>query len=274
MYSTKYGTKHSNQGKPKQGFTLIELSIVLVIIGLIVGGVLVGQDLIKAAQLRATISQYQEYNTAANTFRIKYNGMPGDLKNADIFGLPPAGETSGVTNGNRIIESSIGSGNFSNRVSTNETVCFWRHLGAADLIAASSATTNCNAGFTGSVEVIKTNLPEAKIGKNNFWIVYGQPTGRNFYALMGLDTMSSVFYNTQVSLTPLEALQIDEKIDDGNPGNGSVTAVIDGVAPIFVSIPADFASGDDCVTSATQYNTSDSDAASTNACGLNLKVQF
>jgi prepilin-type N-terminal cleavage/methylation domain-containing protein len=73
-------TKDKNPNLIQQaGFTLIELSIVLVIIGLIVGGVLVGQDLIKAAEIRATISQYEKYNAAMNTFRTKYNGMPGDL---------------------------------------------------------------------------------------------------------------------------------------------------------------------------------------------------
>ena len=71
------------------GFTLIELSIVLVIIGLIVGGVLTGQDLIRAAEIRATIGQYEKYNTAVNTFRTKYNGIPGDLLAASStsFGL-------------------------------------------------------------------------------------------------------------------------------------------------------------------------------------------
>jgi hypothetical protein len=49
------------------------MSVVLVIIGLLVGGVLVGQNLIAAAGLRATISQIEKYNTAANTFRGKYD---------------------------------------------------------------------------------------------------------------------------------------------------------------------------------------------------------
>ena len=61
------------------GFTLIELSIVLVIIGLIVGGVLVGQDLIRAAYIRAQISQIEKFNTAVNTFYGKYQALPGDM---------------------------------------------------------------------------------------------------------------------------------------------------------------------------------------------------
>src|SRR5437879_2899141 len=81
--------------KSEQGFTLIELSIVLVIIGLIVGGVLVGQDLIKAAEIRATVAQIEKYNTAVNTFRNKYTGIPGDLlyATASSFGIDDIGGT-------------------------------------------------------------------------------------------------------------------------------------------------------------------------------------
>src|SRR5438477_2747635 len=80
----------TTNGRPsQQGFTLIELSIVLVIIGLIVGGILVGQDLIKAAEIRATVGQVEKYNSAVNTFRSKYNGIPGDIPptQAAAFGL-------------------------------------------------------------------------------------------------------------------------------------------------------------------------------------------
>src|ERR1700759_2898335 len=71
-------TTHARR-KGEQGFTLIELSIVLVIIGLIVGGILVGQDLIKAAEVRAQISQIEKYNSAMNTFRAKFAAIPGDM---------------------------------------------------------------------------------------------------------------------------------------------------------------------------------------------------
>jgi prepilin-type N-terminal cleavage/methylation domain-containing protein len=74
---------------PESGFTLIELAIVLVIIGLLVGGVLVGRDLIEGAKVSATISQIQKYNTAADTFREKYGYLPCDIPDphATQFGL-------------------------------------------------------------------------------------------------------------------------------------------------------------------------------------------
>ena len=73
-----------------RAFTLIELSIVLVVVALIIGGVLVGQDLIRAAGVRSQITQIEKYQTAANTFRGKYGALPGDMNaaTASQFGFP------------------------------------------------------------------------------------------------------------------------------------------------------------------------------------------
>ena len=63
----------------RDGFTLIELSIVLVIVGLLVGGVLVGQDLIRAAKIRSQIGQIEQFTLASQAFRLKYDSKPGDM---------------------------------------------------------------------------------------------------------------------------------------------------------------------------------------------------
>lgn len=88
------------------GFTLIELSIVLVIIGLIVGSVLVGQDLIRASEIRATITQIERYQTVTNTFRGKFNALPGDMNAAvaATFGFTSRGQYAGEGDGNGTIE--------------------------------------------------------------------------------------------------------------------------------------------------------------------------
>jgi len=70
-----------------QGFTLIELSIVLIIIGLLSGAILVGRDLIMVSEARAIMSQMEKFETAVNTFRAKFDCLPGDCPNANALGL-------------------------------------------------------------------------------------------------------------------------------------------------------------------------------------------
>ena len=125
------------------GFTLIELSIVLVIIGLIVGGVLVGRDLIYAAQWRRTMSDIEQFKTAITTFRGKYNCIPGDCPNAyDFFsancgfngaaGVNAAIDTSCTNmnncngNGNGVVEWSDSE--------CGESVKMWQYLSLAGLV--------------------------------------------------------------------------------------------------------------------------------------------
>ena len=73
----------------KSAFTLVELSIVLVIIGFITGGILLGKDLIHSAEIRSQVSQLQRFDSAVTTFKLKYGYLPRDISNADAiaFGL-------------------------------------------------------------------------------------------------------------------------------------------------------------------------------------------
>jgi prepilin-type N-terminal cleavage/methylation domain-containing protein len=73
--------------RDSSGFTLIEMAMVLVIIGLIVGAVLVGRDMIQAAEVRAQVSQIDHINAAVQTFRDKYNCLPGDCAKGSDFGF-------------------------------------------------------------------------------------------------------------------------------------------------------------------------------------------
>lgn len=68
-----------------RGFTLIEMSLVLVIIGLLVAGVLTGKELIHTAKLHQVVSELNSIQVAINNFRAKYDGLPGDLKKAPAF---------------------------------------------------------------------------------------------------------------------------------------------------------------------------------------------
>ena len=197
----------------KAGFTLVELAIVLVIIGLIIGGVLVGQDMIKSAEIRSTISQWEKFNTAQNTFRDKYAGYPGDLRNATNFGFvdrtsATAGATTG--DGNGLLEDcDVTPG----MLVGCETAAFFDDLAEAEIIAADitadPALLTANHAGAGAVE---GTFPVASIGGGNFWTVYST-AGRNWYHLAGLD-ISGAGPTTTNTMQPIEAFNIDNKIDD------------------------------------------------------------
>lgn len=230
----------SYQTHTGNGFTLIELSIVLVIIGLIVGGVLTGRDLISAAAERAQIAQIEKYNTAVHTFRNKYNCIPGDCATAASFGFAARGAYGGEGDGNGIIE-----GNRTNAAADNvgiyegagETALFWRDLGDANLVDGtfSAATANnppviaINATSSPSLTDF---FPRAKIGNGNYVFVYSggtegppwQPSGVNYFALSGISFVGTYSVAATLSLGVSQAYNIDKKADDGKPLTGSITA--------------------------------------------------
>lgn len=228
------------QAKQKQqGFTLIELSIVLVIIGLIVGGVLVGQDLIKAAEIRATVSQVEKYNAAVNTFRTKYNAIPGDITGgaggqAGAFGLYVGPGTVGQGDGNGLVEGGVAGGTNS----AGENIMFWRHLTDANLVdgafgvtgnSALAGTGTAAAPGTGLLTAAVTNvaqsLPPAKLGRGTSFLVYSN-NGLNYYQIYTVTgiTAPGVMTAGASQMTPTEAYNIDQKVDDGAPNTGGVRA--------------------------------------------------
>ncbi len=269
----------------KKGFTLIELSIVLVIIGLIIGGILVGQDLISAAEIRATIQQYEKMNSAVNTFRGKYGGIPGDIlaQTASNFGLftftSPA---AGLGNG----DGQIDGGSANALVAIGETVAFWRHLSDADLIEGSfmSATVagTCDyitpatgvIGLAATASTLPTMFPLTKI-KGNYITVHHN-SGLNYYQISYITAVSLAgAYTHGANLSPRQALAMDEKLDDGKPASGVVIFVDNGTAT--PAVPASAAmniAGTTgaalCATSATAYNLGAS-YVDTPLCSLRLR---
>lgn len=70
-----------------RGFTLVEMSIVMLILALLTGGILIGKDIINAAEVRATVKQVEMFNLAYNTFQLKYGCWAGDCNNASQLGF-------------------------------------------------------------------------------------------------------------------------------------------------------------------------------------------
>jgi prepilin-type N-terminal cleavage/methylation domain-containing protein len=230
--------------RESEGFTLIELAIVLVIIGLIVGGVVVGQSLIGAAAVRAQISQIEKYNTAVNTFKGKYGGLPGDLSSAAAaqFGFVTRSGSPGFGDGNGIIQGFSGSP-YGNQIYNGETEMFWEDLSTANLIAGNFtlAGANGSSGFSNWVNYtaattpsVGSLLPTANIGRSNYIYVYSDSggafcsptanTGLNYFSLSGVNSLYAGEVNSSPGLTVAEANAVDRKVDDGMPQSGAVTA--------------------------------------------------
>jgi prepilin-type N-terminal cleavage/methylation domain-containing protein len=217
----------------QQGFSLVELSIVLVILGLLTGGILGGQALIKAAELRSVTTSYADYQTASMTFRDKYMAFPGDMANATQFwGRADNGTFSGqcatpATDEGTGTQTCNGDG--SGALNSNEELFrFWQHLANAGLI--NGEYTGVRGSSSANHHVIGVNCPRAKMGSNAGWGIREATTGTGtgslwqeypqveMYRLGG----ESTGLLTASVLTPEDAWNLDVKLDDGKPGLGAV----------------------------------------------------
>lgn len=217
----------------KIGFSLVELSIVLVILGLLVGGVLSGQSLIKAAELRAATSEFTRYYVATQTFRDKYFALPGDMPNAIQFW----GAANAVPHLCRFTPSSTiatcngdGNGQIAINGSSNEQFSFWRQLANAGLIEGSYSGAGANGGLD-NLRPDKTNAPISKY-PNTIWnMIYKGPYGGSA-SLFALDYGNVFFFGTpqpsgnteflNYNMSPSDAWNVDTKVDDGLPAQGKV----------------------------------------------------
>jgi len=170
----------------QKGFTLVELAIVLVIIGLIIGAVLKGQELINNAKLKRAYNQQREVAAAVYTYFDRYGLYPGDDNTA-------AARWSGTTNGNN--NGQIGGLTFAcSAGATTETCQAWRHMRNANLITgASTSAQNINNAYGGTMALGYGTIQ----GLATQWI--------------GMDNV------------PYDACQIlDQQFDDGTYNTGTI----------------------------------------------------
>ena len=261
----------------QRGFSLVELSIVLVILGLLTGGILAGQSLIRASEIRAVVSEYQRYATATQTFRDKYLSVPGDMSNATRFWNRQVNQAWCVTNssasvttpgtcdgdGDGLVENTAGAVSQS-----SERFQIWRQLANAGLIEGNYS------GYTGSTAVdapvVGDNTPPGKVATTG-WSAYarGNYAGLTAYLFAG-------DYGNELSLTRWtsgtgsgflkaeEVWSIDTKLDDGKPGKGFIF-----VWNIGECTDAGTGAGSETNTSASYLLT-----ATTTNCGIHFLRQL
>jgi prepilin-type N-terminal cleavage/methylation domain-containing protein len=259
-----------------KGFTLVELALVLVIIGLIAGGVMIGQDLISAAHVRAQISQFEKFNTAVNTFRSKYNGIPGDLRSdqAQGFGFVARAGTRSHGDGNGVLEKcdlTIGAYPVG-----CEFLLFWSDLSLSGLIDANLPGAVDGDPNANSYEQTLTYFPRSKVSEGTTVLAAVHNDSSFWYVLMGFDHIDP--FNMAPRMYPMsgpQAYGFDVKVDDGYALTGNTRATMwNQLDPVtgdqtFVVVPA-FQGPEFCIDNG-DYNKIN---AGPFLCYLAVKMQF
>jgi len=246
----------------KIAFSLVELSIVLVILGLLVGGVLGGKSLIRAAELRKVKTSIDKYIAATYAFRDKYQCLPGDCATfSKFFSAASNGNGSGMIGG-------VGDGSTDEPqdplpYNFSELLLAWNHLSLAGLIEGQYSGDEQSNGGLGGYYRVGTDVPASGLGSNGYYQLRYQGQVTSDYAYIpkgsygncitplswrGTFQLDSIGAN----LTEQEVATMDLKYDDGKPRTGiiriglgqnydSTTATYDfsvtamGYSPIFIT---------------------------------------
>ena len=167
----------------QSGFTLIEIAIVLVIIGLLLGGILKGQELITQARIRNVANDFQSVTAAINLYQDRYRALPGD-----DAGAKARWSTTTSGNGNGEI-----AGDYNSTTDTDESRLFWQHLRLAGLVGGAATDLAQPANTASGITGVQNNAQ----GLNSLVVCSNNLSGKIAQA-------------------------IDSQFDDGNATTGSV----------------------------------------------------
>ncbi len=194
--------------KQQAAFSLVEMSLVILIISLLLAAVTKGRSLIEEAKMQAIVAEVSQNKVAINSFYAKYNKYPGDFDEAITYW--GAGTNANGDNNGHI--------EFINASSVYEGYRAWQHLYYAEMVNSPYAGTQ-----TTSAAVIDTDVPKSKSG-GGFLLDYNQYglTNKNVMVLgTPIATTASPILASGI-LKPSQAMSVDVKSDDGIPTTGSV----------------------------------------------------
>lgn len=183
--------------QPLRGFSLLELAIALVVIGVMAAGVMKGRELLSHARFHAVASQVRDYRAAVFSFRDVYGSWPGDFDQAS-FSFDARGCNDG--NGNGIIDG-------------RDADYFWLHLAQAGYIAYPGVPEQGQKPRFGS------GFPESRLG-GGFIVAYNPSPDLKGHWLI----LSGNEDGKRALLTPKEARILSKKLEDGNPMTGDIQA--------------------------------------------------
>lgn len=222
------------QNSAQKAFTLIELSIVLVIVALLAGGIVAGRTLVHMYELRAMVSEVTKITITINTFRDKFKGYPGDLTNATNFwGAADNGDGLGSDCGD--VETTDGktcNGNGDGQIDAGavngvwEKFRMWQQLADAGLIPDTySGAPTAGAAYIGTGR----QWPAAKLKPAGYELTYwpfpyyNNPTG-HFIKIAARATTDLLGLNGAF-ISPDDAVTLDTKLDDGYSNSGRLVAI-------------------------------------------------
>jgi prepilin-type N-terminal cleavage/methylation domain-containing protein len=183
----------------QSGFTLVEIAIVLVIIGLLLGGVLKGQELINSAKVKNFANDFRNIPLFIYGYQDKFKALPGDDAAADTHVGGTKASTG--TQGNAVIE-----GAWDSTTATNESFLFWQHVRLANLAAGPTNTADTNYA--------PKNADGGVIG-----LASNSSTAPYITGLKGTYVVCSV------GILGKYVKQLDTTMDDGCPNSGSLMAI-------------------------------------------------
>jgi len=191
--------------KQQTGFTLVEIAIVLVIIGLLLGGVLKGQELINNAKVKNFASDFRNIPLLVYSYQDKYKAIPGDDASAAAHIGAGATQIAGATVGNGALEGNWSDG--AALLATSETVAFWEHVRRANLAAGPQTIAT------------DSDLPANAEGGR-----VGIEAGGRAAADQYITGLSGTYVLCSRGILGKFAKQLDAAMDDGNPFTGAMRA--------------------------------------------------
>ncbi|MBS1227876.1 MAG: methylation [Proteobacteria bacterium] len=197
--------------KQQSGFTLVEIAIVLVIIGLLLGGVLKGQELVNNAKVKNLANDFRGISTFVYAYQDRFRALPGDDRAA----------TTHLNGGTNAAAANLGNarinGAWNSTTASDESYLFWQHVRLAGL---ATGTTN-----TAAADYLPRNAEGGVIGVTSEPVLTNPAT-----------PYPASFYVCSQGIQGRFARQIDTTLDDGNTQTGTVRVITDNAANMAEAI--------------------------------------